>query len=237
MTGQTPAYGRPAAAPAGAGKAAQEKPATATRTLLGCGAAAGPLFVSAVVAQALTRPGFSLTRDAASLLDNGPWGWVQAANFIVTGLLFIAAAAGLRRTLSAGRGSRWAPRLLTITGAGLIGGGIFHPDPSSGFPPGTPPGASAVSSWHGAAHQVCGSAAFLALIVFCFVLARRYQASGQRGLAACSAAAGVLCTAGVATGGAPYGSLTLFAGVSIALLWASFTAARLVTAHSLAPAR
>jgi hypothetical protein len=84
--------------------------------LLACGAIASPLWVVTVVAQALTRSGFSLTRDAASLLDNGGLGWIQVANFIVTGLLFIAAAAGLRRALRDGPGSRWTPRLLTITG-------------------------------------------------------------------------------------------------------------------------
>jgi hypothetical protein len=200
--------------------------AAGTRKLLACGAVAGPLFVTAVIAQALTRPGFSLTRDAASLLDDGPWGWVQTANFIVTGLLLAMAAAGLRRTLRDGRGSRWVPRLLFFTGAGLVGGGLFHPDPSGGFPPGTPPDASAVSSWHGVLHQVSGSGAFLALIVFCVILARRYRAFGQPRMAAGSLLAGVLCAAGVATGGMRHGTLTLFIGVSIALLWAAFTAVR-----------
>ena len=207
--------------------------AARTRRLRACGAAAGPLFVAAAVVQALTRPGFNLTRNALSLLDDGSLGWIQAANFIVTGLLLIAAAAGLRRALSDGPGSRWAPRLLAITGSGLIGGGIFHPDPSGGFPPGTPQDASAISSWHGVLHQVSGSIAFLALIIFCFVAARRYRACGRRAAAACSAAAGVLCAAGVATGGAPHGSLTLFAGVSIALLWAAFTTTRLTVIRSL----
>jgi hypothetical protein len=128
--------------------------------------------------QAVTRPGFNLTRDAASLLDNGSWGWIQVLNFIVTGLLLIAAGVGLRRTLTTGRGSRWAPRLLIIAGAGLAGGGVFHPDPSNGFPPGTPPGASAVSDWHGMLHQICGSAAFLALIALCVVLGRRLASNG-----------------------------------------------------------
>ena len=144
-------------------------------------------------------------------------------------VLLIAASAGLRRAISAGPGCRWAPRLLAIAGAGFIGGGIFHPDPSGGFPPGTPPGASAISSWHGVLHQVSGSAAFLALIVFCFVVARRYRATGQRATAVCSVAAGVLCAAGVATGGGPHGTLTLFIVVSIALLWASFTTAQLIS--------
>jgi hypothetical protein len=88
-----------------------------------------------------------------------------------------------------------------------------------------------------AAHQVCSSAAFLALVVACFMLARRYRASRQRRTAACSLAAGVLCAAGVASGGAPHGSLTLFAGVSIALLWVAVVSAQLSTAASLAPAQ
>jgi len=197
-----------------------------TRGLLVCGAVAGPLFVTVVVAQALTRTGFDLTRDAASMLDDGPWGWIQATNFIVTGLLLIAAATGLRRTLRTGPGHTWIPRLLTIAGAGLAGGGVFHPDPSGGFPPGTPRGASAVASWHGVAHMVCGSAAFLALIAVCFVLARRLAATGQRRAAVCSWIAGGLCAVGVVTAGAPHGSLTLFAGVSLALLWLAIATIR-----------
>jgi hypothetical protein len=200
----------------------------ATRGLLVCGAVAGPLFVTVVVAQALTRTGFDLTRDAASLLDDGPWGWIQAANFIVAGLLLIATAAGLRRTLRTGPGHTWIPRLLTIAGVGMVGGGVFHPGPSGGFPPGTPPGASAVASWPGVAHMVCGSAAFLALIAVCFVFARRLAASGQRRGAACSRIVGVLCAAGVVTAGGPHGSLTLFTGVSLALLWVAIVAARLI---------
>jgi hypothetical protein len=200
--------------------------AAGARWLTACGAIAGPLFVIAVLVQALTRPGFTLTHDAASLLDDGSWGWVQSVNFVVTGLLFTAAAAGIGRLLQTGPGRTWIPRLLVATGAGLAGGGIFHPDPSGGFPPGTPAGASAVSSWHGVLHEVCGSAAFLALIVVCFILARRFSARHQRPAAVCSLTAGVLCAAGVASGGAPHGSLTLFVGVSVALLWIAVTAVR-----------
>jgi hypothetical membrane protein len=67
------------------------------------------VFVAAVAVQALTRTGFSLTRDAASLLDLGSLGWVQVTTFIVTGLLIIAAAAGIRRGMPDGRGRRWIP--------------------------------------------------------------------------------------------------------------------------------
>ena len=53
-----------------------------------------------------TSPG---TRPACSRTA-GP-GWIQTTNFVVSGLLSIAAAVGLRRTLT-GRGRNWAPRLL-----------------------------------------------------------------------------------------------------------------------------
>ncbi len=219
---------RPAAAAGAPGHPPAGAETASTRRLLACGAVAGPLFVAAVVVQALTRPGFSLTRDAASLLDLGRLGWVQVTTFIVTGLLVIAAAAGMRRGMPGGPGRRWIPRMLIVVGAGLTGGGVFRPDASGGYPPGTPAGVSAVSSWHGVLHEVCGSAAFLALVVACVVLARRYRATRQRGMAAGSLAAGVLCAAGVAAGGAPHGSLTLFAGVSAALLWTAVMSARLI---------
>ena len=233
MTSSPSITHRPSAAADGPDHPPAKGEAASTRRLLACGAVAGPLFAAAVVVQALTRPGFSLTRDAASLLDLGSLGWVQVTNFIVTGLLFIAAAAGMRRSMPGGVGRRWIPRMLAVIGVGLIGGGVFHPDPSGGYPPGTPSGTGAVSSWHGMLHEVCGSAAFIALVVVCGMLARRYRASGQRGMAACSLAAGLLCAAGVASGGAPHGSLTLFAGVSIALLWAAVVSARLITSSFL----
>jgi hypothetical protein len=181
--------------------------------------------------QALTRPGFSLTRDAVSLLTIGSQGWIQTTSFLLTGLLLVAAGTGVRHVLRGGPGGRWAPVLLYVCGAGLMAGGVFHPDPSGGFPPGTPAGASAVSSWHGALHMVSGSAAFLALIAVCFVLARRFGATGQRRWAVCSRISGALFAMGLAASGAPDGSLSLFAGAAIAMIWVALTSARLIAGH------
>lgn len=229
MTSSPSITSRPGAGRNESGHTVTDTEAASTRRLLACGAVAGPLFVVAVVVQALTRRGFNLTRDAASLLDLGTLGWIQVTNFLATGLLTIASAVGHRRGTPDGPGSKWTPRLLTITGAGLIGGGLFHPDPSGGYPPGTLKGASAVSSWHGALHMICGSAAFLALIIVCFVIARRFRAVGQRRVAAVSRVAGALCAIGIASSGAPAGSLSLFLGVSIALVWIGAVSARLIT--------
>jgi hypothetical protein len=83
---------------------------------------------------------------------------------------------------------------------------------------------------------VCGSAAFLALIAVCFVIAHRLAASGQRRAAVCSRIVGALCAVGVVTAGAPHGSLTLFAGVSLALLWVATATTRLIQQAWLRPA-
>jgi hypothetical membrane protein len=169
----------------------------ATRRALWFGAAAGPFFVLVSLIQIASRPGFNLTHQALSLLTNGNLGWVQSGNFIITGALFIAGAVGVRRALRGGRAGTWAPILMTAIGIGLIGGGIFHPDPSNGFPPGAPLGNTAVSSWHGALHLVCGSVAFLSLSLACFVFARCYAGRSERGLQIASIVAGIACAVGI----------------------------------------
>jgi hypothetical protein len=75
------------------------KRATSAR-LLACGVAAGPLFLAVWAVQAFTREGFDPTYHPISLLSLGDLGWIQIANFVVTGALYLAAAAGLLATLS-----------------------------------------------------------------------------------------------------------------------------------------
>jgi hypothetical protein len=109
-----------------------------TNALLAAGIVAGPLFVGVAVVQALTRAGFDPQRHPASLLSVGELGWIQIANFVVAGLLFVACAVGMRRALRlrAGRGATWGPRLIGTFGVSLIAGGMFVADPGLGFPPG-----------------------------------------------------------------------------------------------------
>jgi Protein of unknown function (DUF998) len=95
------------------------------RNLLGCGIVAGPLFVIASLAQAFTRNGFDLGRHPISLLSLGSPGWVQIANFVVSGILYLAGAIGMRDALRSGRGSTWGPLLVGVTGVGLIVAGVF----------------------------------------------------------------------------------------------------------------
>jgi hypothetical protein len=161
-----------------------------TRSLLGYGVLAGPLWVAIWLTQALTRDGFDLRRHPGSILANGPFGWIQVANFVAAALMALAAALGMRRALTSGVGSTWAPRLLAVFGLGLLGAGAFRADPMDGFPIGTPEGAPDMVTWHGGLHYVAASLGFLALITAAFVMARRFRSEGHRSAASSCAAVG-----------------------------------------------
>jgi hypothetical protein len=152
-----------------------------TERLLRCGIAAGPLFLAVWAVQALTRDGFDPTYHPISLLGLGDLGWIQIANFVVTGILLVAGAVGLRRVLRSGRGRTWGPILIGLNGIGLIMAGVFVTDAGAGFPPGAPAGAPERISWHGALHEVGFVLASVSWLAACFVLLRRFVALRQRG--------------------------------------------------------
>lgn len=194
-------------------------PATrVTRSLLGYGIIAGPLYVAVVLIQVLLRPGFDLLRDDVSLLSNGALGWIQIANFVVTGAMVVAWAIGVQRTLKGGLAATWAPRLLGLYGAGLIAAGIFVADPMNGFPAGAPAGRPASMSLHGTLHIAAAGIAFLCLIAACFVLARRFAAHGQRRWAAASRVTGVLFLTGFGGVASGSSSSVVILGFWVALL-------------------
>ncbi len=189
--------------------------ARVTRSLLGYGVLAGPFYVVVGIAQALTRDGFSLDKHAWSLLANGPFGWVQIANFILAGLMTVAAAVGLRRAI----GRSWAPWLIGGYGASLVGAGIFRADPALGFPAGTPE--VGALTWHGMLHFMIGAVGFLCLIAACLVFGRRFARAGRPGLAWFSRATGVLflgAFVGIASGS--HGPTTLAFLAAVVLAWA-----------------
>jgi hypothetical protein len=196
--------------------------AAVTRSLLGYGVLAGPLYVTVGFAQALTRDGFDLTRHSWSILANGAWGWVQSVSFLVTGLMTVAAAVGIRRALGTGLGATWAPRLLAVFGACTAAEAFLRADPALGFPAGTPVDAMEVSPL-GAAHLAVGAVGFLSLIAAAFVLARRFRAEGRRGWAVASAgtaAAFLGSFVGISAGAGSRPTVVAFvAGVVIAYGW------------------
>ena len=201
-----------------------------TRSLLGWGAVAGPFYVLVSLAQALSRDGFDLTRHQWSLLENGELGWVQVANFILTGVMLVAFSLGLRRALAGSVGGTWSPVLTGVFGLSLVAAGVFRADPALGFPPGTTPGAGAVSS-HGIVHFAAAGVGFLAVAASCFVLARRFSGPGQRRLAVFSRATGVAFLAGflcVASGaGSVAANLAFTAAVVLVFGWLAVVAVHL----------
>jgi hypothetical membrane protein len=202
-----------------------------TRSLLGYGVLAGPLYLVVSFLQALTRDGFDLTRHAFSLLSNGDLGWIQITNFVLFGLMTVASAVGMRRALRGGRGGTWGPRLIGAFGLGTVGGGVFLADPMDGFPIGAPAGAPVVISWHGILHMVSAGVGFFCLIAACFVLASTFARRGQRGWAWYSRVTGLVFLAGFAgvssgAGGAA-AVVAFYVAVVVAFTWLSAVAAHL----------
>jgi hypothetical protein len=211
-------------------------PATATartRALLLCVAVAAPLWAAVSLGQAATRAGFDLTRHPLSLLSTGDLGWLQIANFVITGTLTAIGATGLRAALRGTPGGVWAPRLVRTTGIGMAAAGVFSMDPADGFPVGTPAGMPAAMSWHSYGHMAAGSIAFAAAIAACFVLGRHFSPTGGRASAIASRVAGaaLLIGDGWAMTGGRAGSLTLAIGAITAMLWIAAVAGRLRRVH------
>ena len=155
-----------------------------TAGLFAAAALAAPFFLIVATAQALARDGFDLTRHPLSLLSTGDWGWVQIANFVVTGFLVLAFAAGLRRRFAPGRAGTWGPILFGLLGIGLVAAGVFVADPSDGFPPGVLPITD--PTWHGTAHNIAAALATDPAAIGCLVLARRFSVDRDRRWAAVS---------------------------------------------------
>ena len=200
-------------------------PVRVTKSLLGYGVIAGPVYVLAVAGQMLTREGFDPTRHVASQLVNGEWGWIQIATFEVTGAMTIAAAVGARRALGPGRLSAWASCLLGAYGAGLVAAGIFRADPSDGFPPGTPPGLGEVS-WHGLVHFTVAGIGFACLVAACFVFGAWFARTGLTSWAWFSRITGVVFAGSFVALSSGSGGATpiLVFTAAVVLVWAWLSA-------------
>ena len=209
---------------------AHDRPASWTRGLLYCGVAAGPVFVTTFLAEGATRPGYRPSRHPVSSLALGPRGRVQAANFAVTGTLFIAGAAGLWRAGGRTLSARVGQALIGAAGAGLIGAAVFPTDPVSGYPPGTPD-ALTQPSRTGMMHNLAAVPVFLGLPAAAFTCSWPSVRAGHRGFGLYSAASATTMLATMALAGAGLQSITP-AGQSRRIVPASQHRDRLRLAHS-----
>lgn len=161
-----------------------------TRTLLLCGAVAGPSFVLCVAIQDYTRTGFDPRTLMLSLHALDPTtGWIQIVNFVAAGVLNVLYAIGLWRTVRPGRAGTTAAILIAAYGFGLITVGLFTTDPAGGFPPGSVQPTS--PSGHAVVH------ALGALFVFLF-LAAAIASFGAYFLSRRERTWGAFCVAGAA---------------------------------------
>ena len=197
-----------------------------TKLLLTGGVLAGPIYIIVGIAQILTREGFDITRHPLSFMSLGDLGWIQITNFIVTGLLVIAGAIGMRRLAQDDKRLKWGALLVGIYGMGVLGGGLFVPDPALGFPPGTPDTYPTTMSAHGLLHFIFGQIGFLALIAASIVYARYFAANSLRGWAIFSVLTGaiflfaIIATVATAGGdGSVWALLALYAAVIFAWIW------------------
>ncbi|MFI6322033.1 DUF998 domain-containing protein [Nonomuraea sp. NPDC050556] len=109
----------------------------------------------------ITRPGYDALYHGPSLLMLGGRGWLQIANFVVTGAVMLACGLADRR------------RLMAVYGLAMICTGVFVTDPQLGYPPGTPldllPGVNAPSTWHGTLHWISVFFLYGAAVAACLV--------------------------------------------------------------------
>ena len=160
-----------------------------TRALLRFGMLAGPFYLAVSLIQASLRDGFDLMRHPLSALANGPGGWIQSANFVLTGLMVIAAAAGFRRVL--GPQSRAVSWFLGAFGASMIVAAMFPADPVDGFPVGTPVGPPTSISSTGFVHFIAGGLGFTSLAISCLIAASAMKRLNSLSLARLSFLSGL----------------------------------------------
>jgi len=89
------------------------------------------LFIAVFTIEGLLRPGYNPLTMYISELSLGPRGWIQIANFVVYGILFLTFTWGIATEFKKGKSSKAGPILLTIIGVCFLLSGPFVMDPAS----------------------------------------------------------------------------------------------------------
>lgn len=189
--------------------------AAVTRSMLGWGVLAGPIYLGVGLLLALTRDGFELASHPLSLLMLGEGGWMQRTNLILSGVISAIAAIGFHRAMNRTGSPSRAPALLLGFAVGLVGSGIFAPDPVDGFPPGAVSDVTA----SGLLHLAFGAFQFICLAAACFLAARWIGRRGDTGWSRYAQASGVVILLGFAGGAALSTS-----SVGVIMLWVAVVA-------------
>jgi len=207
------------------------------RQLAALAGAIGPVsFFAVLLVEGAVRPGYRPMHDTISELSLGPRGWIQSANFLIFGILFIVFARGVKASLDRSLAARMGAALLFVIGLGVLGCGLFRAEP-------WPPSSMGAS---GLIHLVCAMVLIFALLpVATGVLARAFVSDarwGSLGLVTglTSIITLVLLAGGLALMSPPgqparigdeYAGLIQRVDVGVFLLW-QIAVARRIAAHS-----
>ncbi len=175
------------------------------------------LALTAVQYRFMLRIGWRPLDDPANAwpsgLSLGPYGAVQTASFVVSGILLMLFAVGLHLGAMGGRGSRVGPALLFAAGAAMALMG-FETDPIRRTGPRT---------LHGWVHDVAFVLFVLALLPSFFFLWRRFkQDPSWRGYGRYSLVTGLVAALMLSLPGVAY-----YLFLAVVLVWISATGARL----------
>jgi hypothetical protein len=125
------------------------------------------LFVAVFTIEGWLRPGYNPLGVFVSELSMGSRGWIQIANFVVSGALLLVFARGIAAEIKTGKASRAGSIILTTIAICLLASGPFVTDPA-GIP-------REQMSWHGTIHGIFGAIVFVLMPVCCFVFLRRFR--------------------------------------------------------------
>jgi hypothetical protein len=128
------------------------------------------VFLAVLLVEGAVRPEYQPLHDTISELSLGPRGWIQTANFLVFGILFLVFASGVKASLDESRAAQLGGALLSAIGLGVLGCGLFR---AESWPPSS-------MSPVGLLHLVCAIGLVFALLpVATGVLTRAFVADAR----------------------------------------------------------
>lgn len=134
------------------------------------------LFIVMFLLQGPFRGAYSPLKFAVSSLSIGEYGWIQRANFMISGMLIFFGAFGFKAATPLLQQRVWIIRLMALSGVGLMGAGIFSSDAVYGYPLNEPL-ALAQFTWRGHLHDLFSMLFFIGLPVTLFKMHHRFRSA------------------------------------------------------------